>query len=159
MDIEEPSFGYHRGGQSRIRDTFTKQITYITQSLSSISLPFQQRLPSFASLRRRFLYNPKPTLIIMGRICALIFIAAVVYYFVSEISLGRGIGRQNYDVESIRRYIQRHVDSERLERHVEHLSRYDHLAGTKGDYYTSDYVLNEFAAVGLDQTERNRYGL
>ena len=159
MDIEEPPLGYGRAGQSRIRDTFTKQITYITQSLSSISRPLHGRLPSLASLRNHILRNPTPSLIIMGRVCALVLVFAVVYYFVSEISLGRGTARQNYDADSIRRFIQRHVESERVDRHLEHLSRFDHLAGTQGDFYLAEYVLKELAAVGLDQTELNRSGI
>ena len=156
MDIEEPAFGYIRRGPSQFRTNITKRLTYITQSLSSISLPFQGRLPSFASLRERILLSPTPTLIIMGRLFALLLIFAVVYFFVSEINLGRGSLSGTFDSDSIRDFIQGHVDVRRLEENMKHLTEYDHLAGTQGDYFLADYVLNEFTSVGLDQTERNR---
>lgn len=155
MEIEEPALGYGRGS-SRIRDNLSKRITYLTQSLSSISLPFTWRLPSFASLRTRVLQSPTPTLIIMGRLFALLLIFAVVYFFASEISLGRVGLRQNYDVDSMRVFIQRQVNEARLQATLQHLTDFDHVAGTEGDYWLAEYVQNHFAAAQLDQVESTR---
>ncbi|KAI9843536.1 MAG: hypothetical protein M1838_002589 [Thelocarpon superellum] len=155
MEVLDPPMDEPRSG--RMRNNFSKQITYLTDTLSSLHLPFPVRLPSLASLLGRLPESTTPVLLIVGRLLALVLIFAVVYFFASEIKFAKGAFRQMYDEETIRSYVQHHIDGGRIREHLEHLTAFDHVAGTQGDFALAQHVHGLFSTAQLTQLEMNEY--
>ncbi|KAH0542691.1 hypothetical protein FGG08_002924 [Glutinoglossum americanum] len=146
-------------GSSRIRNQISKRITSLTNTLSSIHLPFQFRFPSFNYIRSRLPENRTVVLVNVGRFLALIFVLLLVYaLFVSDIfPVGRTGTGQPYDPESVRAFVQGNVDENRIRDYLERLTAHDHVAGTEGDYILAKWVEEHFATAGLDQVELKEY--
>ncbi|KAI5360512.1 putative PA domain, transferrin receptor-like, dimerization domain, peptidase M28 [Septoria linicola] len=170
---------YHR---ARIRSKFTQQLSNLGATLSSI------RIPSFRSLytpvqshadtasdtpaeppqRMAWLYRPLPTIpeqYRMGagtaaRLCGLLSIAILIYaLFIFDIfpKNGRYMGAR-FDPESVRMYVQDHVDAERIEEYLYHITGYDHVAGTEGDLYMAEWQREKWAEEGhLDDVSLKSY--
>ena len=157
MDMGDPLMGPGHVTSSSIRVNLSKRITYLTNTISAISLPFQVQIPSFQSIRDRLPERTTAAIVVVIRLVALLLIALIVYFFASEIKLGRGALRPMYDPESVRTYVTEHVDASRIRDSLEHLTAYDHLAGTQGDYAMAEHVHGLFSSAKLDQIEMNEY--
>lgn len=148
MEIEEPT-----ESQSR----WTKRI-------SSISLSLSSRIPGLRYIRERtprinFKW-PKwdaSLFILMGRLFGVLLVAAVVYLlFISD--LFTSAVRQLYDPETVRIYVQESVDARSIRKYLEHITSYDHLAGTEGDYVLAEWVENHFKNAGsLSGVRKDQY--
>lgn len=64
---------------------------------------------------------------------------------------------QVFDPESVRAYVQSHVDEKRIEKFLERMTAFDHVAGTQGDYASAKYVQALFDAAHLENVELNEY--
>ncbi|RDL42184.1 PA protein [Venustampulla echinocandica] len=160
MDIEEEA---HRTPQS----AWGKRISSISQSLSSIHLPFRWRwkwkinLHMPGGLRERIKW-PQITAdacILIGRCFAIILIMIVVYFlFMSDIFTGAAqrMG-QVFDPENVRMHVQAMADAGRIESHLRVITQEDHLAGTKGDYVLAKYVEGVFISSGLEDVRKDEY--
>lgn len=149
MDVEEPA-----GSQNR----WTKHLSSISQSISS-------RIPGLGYIRAlprtRIIFNwPKwdaNLFILLGRFFAIFLVAAVVYLiFISD--LFTSAVRQLYEPESVRIYVQENVRASNIRTYLEHITSYDHLAGTKGDYALAQWVERHFKHAGsLDGVRKDQY--
>ncbi|MCJ1473843.1 hypothetical protein MMC13_002495 [Lambiella insularis] len=164
MDVEEPSSD---GPQSQMGIRISKRISSITNGLSSLNLPFRQWLPSFEYVRAHIPQFPsqipeafKPGWIMVFRFFALVFVLLMAYIvFLSGLfsfRQRRGMGAM-YDPESVRLFVQQNVNETAIRGHLEHLTSFDHIAGTEGSYVLAKYVEAVFHAAKLDRTDLERF--
>jgi hypothetical protein len=160
MEVVDPSIDGTMGS-STIRNQISKRITSLTNTLSSIHLPFQFRFPSFNWIRSRLPENRIAVWVNVGRFIALIFVLLLIYtLFVSDVfPVGRTGTGQTYDPESVRSFVQGQVDENRIRDYLERLTAYDHIAGTEGDYVLAKWVEELFAAARLEKVELKEYVL
>ena len=156
MDVGS-EYRSHRGIQ------FSKRITSLTHSLSYINLPFRQWLPSLDYVWERIPRIPehfKPGWIMTGRLFALFLVLFFAYaLFLSDIfSLRRrsGLG-QMYDPESVRIFVQEQINETYIYQNLEHLTSYDHIAGTEGNFALAAWVEGMFRAAGLENAGLERF--
>ena len=150
---EEGDLGRPRGSR------LSKHITNLTHSLSSINLPFRQWLPSSDYLRAcipPFPKQLKPNWILVGRIFALVLVLFLAYLlFMSDIFItGRSRG---IDPESVRAYVQGHIDETYIRQNSEHITMFDHVAGTEGNFVLARWVEGLFNAARLENVDLERF--
>ncbi|KAH0556051.1 hypothetical protein GP486_006008 [Trichoglossum hirsutum] len=157
MEVLDPSVD-GAVGSSRIRNQLSKRITSLTNTLSSIHLPFEFRFPSFDFIRSRLPENRAVIWANIGRFIALIFVLLLVYtLFVSDVfPVGRSGAGQPHG-EAVRAFVQGFVDENRIRGYLERLTAYDHVAGTEGDYILAKWVEELFATANLEQVELKEY--
>ncbi|KAI9830403.1 MAG: hypothetical protein M1826_004826 [Phylliscum demangeonii] len=68
----------------------------------------------------------------------------------------RGVDRM-YDPGTVREFVRSRVDGDRIREYLKHLTAFDHVAGTQGDYASAEYVKAQFAAAKLDEVEVKEY--
>jgi hypothetical protein len=139
--------------------TWTKRISSISQSLSFIHLPFDLKMPNWKFKMPKFDAN---LFILMGRIFAVLLVTAVVYLlFVSGIfkSTSQRMQGQIYPQEAVRIFVQESVIAENIREYLEHITSYDHMAGTEGDYVLSQWVAGLFSAAGLEDVRTDEFGV
>ena len=142
---------------------FSKHISNLTHGLSSINLPFRQWLPSFDYVRAHLPEVPhilKPGWIMVGRFLALLLVILLAYLiFLSDIftaSSGSGMGHI-YDPESVRLFVQQHVNETFIQENLEHLTMFDHIAGTEGSFVLARWVEAAFNAAKLESAGLERF--
>ena len=158
MDVEEPGDPNSRAAR------LSKRITSLTHSLSSINLPFRQYLPSGQYIRARIPSSLQglrfqPNWIVVGRIFAIFLVVFIIWlFFVSDL-FKVGSGRMNtmFDPNSLRAYIQGHIDADNIRQNLQHVTQYDHIAGTEGDVYLAKLVETSFIEAGLEMVGLERF--
>ncbi|KAA6415387.1 MAG: glutamate carboxypeptidase Tre2 [Lasallia pustulata] len=163
MEVLDPRVEGHSGRLSQTGNLLTKRISSLTHSLSAINLPFRQWLPSIDYVRAHMPNVPEqfiPGWIMVVRFFAFFLVLSLAYVlFLSDvftISHRGGIG-QVYDPESVRMYVQDHVDKSYIRKNLEHLTAFDHIAGTEGSYVLAKWVESLFHAAGLENTGLERF--
>ena len=142
---------------------FSKRISSLTHSLSAIHLPFRQWLPSFDYIRAHLPQMPhllQPGWILFGRFLALVFVLTLAYLvFLSDVFSYRPRGRSGhiYDPESVRAYIQSHVNETFIRENSEHLTMFDHIAGTEGNFVLARWVEAAFNTAELEYAGLERF--
>ncbi|KAL8884342.1 MAG: hypothetical protein Q9215_007583 [Flavoplaca cf. flavocitrina] len=160
MDIEEPGDPNIRLPTSR----FSKRITSLTHSLSSINLPFRQWLPSGQYLRAKIPSLPQalrfqPNWIIVGRIFAIFLVVFIIWlFFISDLFSVRS-ARMNsmFDPENLRTYVLNHIDADNIRRNLQYATKYDHMAGTEGSYTHAIWVETAFQQAGLERVGLEKF--
>ncbi|KAI4166165.1 MAG: hypothetical protein LQ342_000051 [Letrouitia transgressa] len=146
---------------------FSKRITSLTHSLSSINLPFRQWLPSREYIRARTPAWPqalqiriKPNWILVGRIFAIVLVVSIIWlFFVSDLfSFGRGRGSNGvFPPNALRTYVQEHIKAENIGHNLEYLTSMDHVAGTEGGSWMAGWVEAHFNNAGLENVGLERF--
>lgn len=139
--------------------TWTKRISSISQSLSFIHLPFDLKMPNWKFKMPKFDAN---LFILLGRIFAVLLVTAVVYLlFISGIfkSTTQRMQGQMYPQEAVRIFVQESVIAENIRGYLEHITSYDHMAGTEGDYVLSQWVAGLFVTAGLEDVRTDEFGV
>jgi hypothetical protein len=145
MEMEEPPAEQSRWG---------KRISSISQSLH---LPFKIRWPKWK------FKLPKPDaslFLLLGRIFAVVAVLGVAYLlFMSDLftNAAQRMGTTMYDPERVRIWFQEQVDPSKIRSNLQHLTAYDHLAGTEGDFALSSWVQQQFIDAGLENVVRDQY--
>ena len=158
MEILEAPSDMGLNNPSRFRKRLTKQLTAITTTLSLIQRQFSASWPSFGYVRSRLPHGSLAELNVIGRILGIVLVIALTYFLMSlvlpsgKVAMGR-----TYDPESVRQYVQGHVDENRIRGFLQHLTAYDHVAGTKGDLALAKYVQTLFVSTKLEEVEVNEY--
>lgn len=161
MEILDPLAG--RLHQASRGNRLSKHITSLKHSLSSIHLPFRQWLPSFRTIRARIPsvgQGLKINWIILSRIFALILVVTLIWLlFVSDLfSIGRQQGTgQIFDPESVKNFVQNHIDETRIRDFLEHLTSFDHMAGTEGNFVLARWMEDLFNAASLENVGLERF--
>lgn len=163
MEVIDPRVGGHSGLVSQTGNRLTKRLSGLTHSFSTINLPFRQWLPSVDYLRACIPRIPDrciPGWIMVVRFSAFFLVLSLAYaLFLSDIlTVGQrgGIG-QVYNPESLRMYVQDHIDKSYIRKNLEHLTAFDHVAGTEGSYVLAKWVEGLFHAAGLEDTGLERF--
>jgi hypothetical protein len=158
MEILEPP--------SSLQTSWGKRISSLSQSLSSLNLPFRwkwkPRLPEGMSLRLRWPVLDANFCIVLGRCFAILLVMALVYLlFMSDIftSATRGMVGQMFDPESVRIHVQNLVDAHKIGEYLRVVTENDHLAGTEGDYVLAEWVRKFFKEQFLEDVSMDEYGV
>ena len=128
--------------------------------LSSLHLPFTQWLPSFSSVRSRLSNLPNPlspmNSILLLRFMALLFVLTLGYlvFFTSIFRRPRG---QSFREEDVRVYLQGQINQTRIMENLEHVTKWDHIAGTEGSFFLANWIEKEMEAAGLDTVDTERF--
>lgn len=170
---------YHR---ARLRSNFSKRLANISATFSSL------RLPSFRSLytpvsgsdgqnddeapveprtwRSRFTprisipEQYRMSLPIFARLCGLFLIASMIYVlFILDIFPGNtGHMARHYDPEAVRQFVQNNIRPENIGAYLQHITSFDHVAGTEGDYYLATWQRELWLEFGaLDEVALLQY--
>ncbi|KAK2738034.1 hypothetical protein FQN57_007300 [Myotisia sp. PD_48] len=158
MDVEEPP------SSSSPRSSFSKRFTHFRRTLSSIHLPLRRFIPRFnvnfnlsgcgGGMERQ------QKCIVILRIFAVLIVASIVYIlFVSDIFNfgGRLNLSQIYDPESVRMFVQNHVNESNIARNLEITTNFPHIAGTEGNYVLAKWMEEMFQSAGLEKVELERF--
>lgn len=160
LTLEDPAAD---PGRSHISHSLSKRITSITNTLSLIHLPFRRWAASVAFIRDRL---PRPDLrskgswVVVGRIFGGFFLVAVVYVLLASNILTMsqsGQMGQSYDPESVRIFVQSHVNTTSIREDLRHLTAYDHVAGTKGSYFLARWMERLFEVAQLEDVALERF--
>ncbi|KAF4630365.1 hypothetical protein G7Y89_g7783 [Cudoniella acicularis] len=163
MDIDDAP---HRTTQS----AWGKRISSLSQSLSSIQLPFQWKwkwkinlhIPEGLSSRIGWPRIDANFCIVLGRCFAVLLVMGVVYLlFMSGLfsNAAQRMAGQMFDPESVRIHVQTFADAGRIEDHLKVITQTDHLAGTEGDYALAQYVEAFFISNGLEDVRKDEFGV
>ncbi|KAI4126500.1 MAG: hypothetical protein LQ338_003719 [Usnochroma carphineum] len=158
MDMEEL-----RDPSSRA-NRFSKRITNLTHSLSSINLPFRQWLPSRQYIRARIPSLPQgvrfqPNWIIVGRIFAIFLVIFIIWlFFISDLfAVGSRRVNNMFDPDNLRAYVQGHIDPDNIRHNLQHATQFDHMAGTEGNYFLAKWVETSYIQAGLENVGLERF--
>lgn len=164
MDVLEPEAGGGRDtrGISLRRTRFSKRITSLTHSLSSLS--FRRWLPS-----REYVIAKIPTLIrqiqpnwamMISRLFALVLVLSLIYLiFFSEVfTVGRkGSGSATNFPDMVREFVRSNTNASSIRESSKYLTLFDHVAGTKGSYVLGEFVQDLFIENRLEDVQMERF--
>ena len=162
-----PGF-YHR---ARLLSNFSKRLANISATFSSIRLPsfrslytpvnsgdgqnddktpaepqtWRSRLTPRISIPEQY----RMSLPIFARLCGLFLIAAMVYVlFALDIFPGNGHMGRHFNPEAVRQFVQNNVQKENIASYLQHITSFDHVAGTEGDYYLATWMREQWLELG-----------
>ena len=135
------------------RGQFSKQLTVISSTLSTIQRRLSVRWPSMVALRPRVPQACNVVAWMSGMLLTVFLTSAVLailifYYDGRPVSTGR-----QFDPESVREFLRDHVNADRIRGFAKHLTAFDHVAGTQGDYTLAQYVKAHFDTASLHEVE------
>ena len=164
MDVIEPGADATSRSISFRSNRFSKHITDITRSLSSINLPLRQWLPSQDYIRAKvpiMLQNIKPNWIIVGRLFALVLVLFLVYLlFLSDIfRAGRkkGPGSTMFYPDSVRAFLRDQVNESTIRSHLEYMTLFPSVAGTEGGFAVAEYIQSMFLEYDLEEVRLEQF--
>lgn len=161
MDIEDP-LNDSASNRSLLRQRFAKNFSW-TSSFSSLTLPsFRSWIPSFSLPRFSYDSIDSHRAIIIGRLFGIFVILGVVYALIATDILAFGRSRlsigQMYDPESIRVFVQKHVNNrDKMQEYLEHVTEFPHLAGTEGSYVVAEWIAEVFKTAQLEDVDMERF--
>lgn len=168
MEILDPgSVEEGRARRQRSTSRFQKRIYSITSSFSSIHLPRirwpERWRPDFRFFTQRMPTIPeeyKPGWSIIARLFGLILIISLVYLLVvSEVvPMGNGFGAQ-FNPEWVRQTALQSMEGWRIEKNLEYITSFDHLAGTKGSYILGQWIEGRFKDSLMDTYTHDQYSV
>lgn len=162
MDIEDP-LSDSASNRSLLRYRLSKRFSSFTHSFSSLSLPsFRQYFSTFSWPRINFQQLDTNRVVILGRLFGVFLIMGVLYVLIASDVLSftknrMGMG-QMYDPESIRIFIQNHInDHGHMQKYLEHITDFPHIAGTEGNYVLGEWVAELFKSSELEDVHMERF--
>lgn len=164
MEVLDPGYEDETDSRrARMRSRLSKRISSLTTSLSGISLPsFRLSRPGFLRFEALFAWIPALSSLpfqapwsILARLVGLFIIVSLVYaLFVVAVLPGSSVGLgQPFNPEWVRGFAQKNVDGERMKEYLRHVTSFDHVAGSEGDFYLAQWVEGRFRAAGMDAVE------
>lgn len=172
LDYLDPSAELERGQsrfrhRARIRKNLSERLASIGASLSSLHLPswpssWRQYLPFAPSSYVRLPVLPEGytiSLPIIARLIGLLIIGMLIYvlFFFDILPSGAHMRGQHFDPESVRAYVQEHIDAESIQGYLWHITSYDHVAGTEGDYYLAKWMEEKWREANMDDVALLEY--
>ena len=159
MDIEDP-LSDTSSNRSLLRYRFSKHFSDLTNSFPSLTLPpLRQWIPSFSINYERIDANRA---IIIGRLFGVFLILGVLYVLIASDVISFGRNRLNmgqmYDPESIRVFIQNHMNHNGdIKDYLRHITEFPHLAGSEGNYVLGEWVAELYKASELEDVDMERF--
>lgn len=162
MDILEPDIGTNHAALRLGGSRFSKHLSNLTHSLSSLHLPFREWLPSWDYIKdkasRLSVRGVQINWILICRLFALLMVVFLVYLlFMSDLfSLGKRRGRMPMDPEYLRAFIRDNINASSIREYSRYVTSFDHMAGTAGALAQAQFIEHLFADshledVGLEQ--------
>ncbi|KIW10646.1 hypothetical protein PV08_11610 [Exophiala spinifera] len=162
MEIEDPESD-SSSNRSLLRYRLSKRFSTFTNSFSSLSLPaFRSYFSNFSWPRINYESLDTNRVVIIGRLFGVFLIMGVLYILIASDVLSftknrMGMGGM-YDPESIRIFIQNHMnDHGHMQKHLEHITDFPHIAGTEGNYVLGEWVMELFKASELEDVNMERF--
>ena len=154
MDVMDPATDSRRG---QLGASFSKRISKIRLP----SFPFRRWFSSLDHVRARFPRIPdalKPGWIMVIRFLALLFVLTMAYLvFFTRLFRYHNERGQSYSAESVRLFVQQQVNRTRIMENLEHLTKWDHVAGTEGSFALAKWIKGEMTVAGLDKATLERF--
>ena len=164
IDIVEPGDQSDPGTAYPMGNRFSKHITNLTHSLSSMNFPFRRWLSSSDSITARIaplLQAFKPNWIIAGRLFAVLLVLFLVYLlFLSDIFKSvrkNGPDSELYYPSSIRAFVRDQMNETNIKDHVKYLTLFPHVAGTEGNFALAQYVQSLFIDNHLEEVRLEQF--
>ncbi|KIX03443.1 uncharacterized protein Z518_06995 [Rhinocladiella mackenziei CBS 650.93] len=162
MDVEDPQSD-SGSNRSLLRYRLSKRFSSFTNSFSSLTLPsFRQYFSNISWPRINYQQLDSNRVVIIGRLFGVFLIMGVLYVLIASDVLSftknrMGVG-QMYDPESIRIFVQNHMnDHGHMQKYLEHISDFPHIAGTEGSYVLGEWVMELFKASELEDVNMERF--
>ncbi|EFQ98143.1 N-acetylated-alpha-linked acidic dipeptidase 2 [Nannizzia gypsea CBS 118893] len=160
MEVEDPPQA------SSSSSSFAKRFTSFKRTLSSINLPLRKYIPTFTLPSFDFQFNicagieHQQRCIIILRVFAVCLVASLVYLlFVSNFfSFSNRINQgQIYQPESVRVFLENHINETAIGQNLERATNFPHIAGTEGNYVLAKWVEENFKSYGLESVELEKF--
>ncbi|EQL36218.1 glutamate carboxypeptidase Tre2 [Blastomyces gilchristii SLH14081] len=164
MDVEEPD-GNSGSSSSLSRSSLSKRFTHFRRTLSSIQLPLWKYVPKFNFARPQFLRDIVSRVehqhcIIILRMVGLFILVTIIYFLVVSdvVSFARPINiGQMYDPESVRIYVQSHINETHIAENLEMMTKFPHVAGTEGNYVLAQWIEDKFKSAYMDDVTMEQF--
>ncbi|EEQ27900.1 putative glutamate carboxypeptidase II [Microsporum canis] len=162
MEVEDPPTA------SSSRSLFSKRFTNFKRTLSSINLPLRKYIPTFNIPTFNFRINlcsgmeHQQRCIILLRVFAVCLVASLVYLlFVSNFfSFSNRMSQgQIYQPESVRVFLENHINETAIGQNLERATNFPHMAGTEGNYVLAKWVEESFKSYGLEAVELEEFNV
>ncbi|OAL73910.1 glutamate carboxypeptidase [Trichophyton violaceum] len=162
MEVEDPP----QASSSSSSSSFAKRFTSFKRTLSSINLPLRKYIPTFTLPSFDFRFNicagieHQQRCIILLRVFAVCLVASLVYLlFVSNFfSFSNRINQgQIYQPESVRVFLENHINETAIGQNLERATNFPHIAGTEGNYALAKWVEENFKSYGLESVELEQF--
>jgi Transferrin receptor-like dimerisation domain/Peptidase family M28/PA domain len=161
MEVEDPNTS-QASTRSLLSYRLSKRFTTLTNSFSSLHIPsFLRYFPKISWPQIDFQSVGKNRVVILGRLFGVLLIVGVMYVLLASgvISFSRnGYLGQMYDPESVRIYIQNHMNLEgNIQDYLGHITKFPHVAGTEGSYILGEWIAELFKEAELEDVEMERF--
>lgn len=148
MEIDEPNYNV----------TTWKRISGLT---SNIHLPFRRWFPSLTRARAMLPNMPEGftfNSILLIRALALLFVLSLAYIlFFSGMVRWKHRPAVLFLEEDVRKHVQGAVNETRIQEYLQHLTQWDHVAGTKGNFYLAKFIESHMNGNGLDTVSLEKF--
>ncbi|KAF9631558.1 putative glutamate carboxypeptidase protein [Lasiodiplodia theobromae] len=163
LEVIEAGGQPHGSRRARMNMSFSKRISSIGATLSSIRLPRLRkplRWPTFSCRVPSIPEHMRPGYSVILRLFGVLMMASLVYALLvtSVLPLGRG-GMAPFNPEWARSFVQSKISAERIRNNLKHITSVDHVAGTKGDKFLANWIESFFTQAGMDKVATLEYNV
>lgn len=163
LEVIEAGGQPHGSRRARMNMSFSKRISSIGATLSSIRLPRLRkplRWPTFSCRVPSIPEHMRPGYSVILRLFGVLMMASLVYALLvtSVLPLGRG-GMAPFNPEWARSFVQSRISAERIRDNLKHITSVDHVAGTKGDKFLANWIESFFTQAGMDKVATLEYNV
>lgn len=164
FEVTDPPTENQQSTSRRAYHQFQKRLSTLASSVSSslprfrfpkLSFPFRwSRLPSISFIKFFEFFLPYYRLFIVFFVIIIVYalLASDLFNFQARTILG-----QVFDPASVQNYAINHVRIEKIQHHLEYLTKFGHVAGTDGDRVLGEYIEEELISFGMDMVETKDY--
>lgn len=166
MDVDDSgssSQARHTLFSHRFSKRFSNPFSSLTETLSSIQLPFRNALPRFQIPWRfwRVQINEEGfACMLFLRLFGLFILVFLIYLvFVSDIfAVGSRLSMgQSYTQASIESFVQNKINETNIANNLQKATQFAHIAGTEGSYVLAEWIEQEFIDAGLEDVEMEEF--
>ncbi|KAL1619423.1 putative glutamate carboxypeptidase [Diplodia seriata] len=163
LEVIEAGGQPHGSRRARMNMSFSKRISSLGATLSSIRLPRLRkplRWPTFSCRIPSIPEHMRPGYSVILRLFGVLMMASLVYALLvtSVLPLGRG-GMAPFNPEWARSWVQSQISAERIRENLKHITSIDHVAGTKGDKFLANWIESFFKQAGMDEVATLEYNV
>ncbi|KAF2084825.1 N-acetylated-alpha-linked acidic dipeptidase [Saccharata proteae CBS 121410] len=163
IDGDAEAGASRRQRRLRLGMSFSKRISSLTTTLSSLHLPRMPRvpfrMPSFSvQWWPTIPEHLRPGYSVLFRVFGVLLIASLVYaLMVTSVFPTRGIMGSPFNPEWARSFVQSNILPARISDNLRHITSVDHVAGSKGNKYLADWMEHFFLTANMDEVGQQNY--